>query len=253
MRTLNRIWNDISHFENIDLYITVVVAVGLAILNLLGVAPSTYIAPLTLAVLGLLGFTSLINRHRIEELQETLTHSTGEFFMDEFPAEWKNNFDTANEIWLMGVSLHRTVNFNYEKIERKLRQGHKFKVMVVSPEGSSIEITMTRNYPRKEVAPKRASIRNTLTLLCDLQKIAPELLEVRTIQFPLSYGVVATNPNTASGTLYLEHYTFGISTDSLPRYVMRASDGKWYDFYKREIQAMWDCGVVWECDKNNAL
>jgi hypothetical protein len=252
MRTLGRIWNDISHFENIDLYITVIVAVGLAIFNLLGIAPSSYIAPLTLAVLGLLGFTSLINRHRIDEIHEALSHSPSEFFMEEFPSDWKNNFDTANEVWLIGVSLHRTVNFNYEKIEKKLRQGHKFKIMVVSPEGPSIEMTMTRNYPRKDVGPRLAGIRNTLQLLCDLQKIGPGLLEVRTIEYPLSYGVIVTNPHTASGVMYLEHYTFGISTESLPRFIVRASDGKWYDFFKREIQAMWDYGVAWQSETSSS-
>ena len=87
--------------------------------NLLGIAPSSYTAPLTLAVLGLLGFTSLVNRHRIDELHEALTHSTSEFFMEEFPSEWKDDFDTANEIWIIGVSLHRTINFNSEKIRKE--------------------------------------------------------------------------------------------------------------------------------------
>ncbi len=246
MHTIQRIWKDIRHFENIDLYITVIVAISLAILNLIGIALSSYIAPLTLAVLGLLAFTSLINRHHIDELRETFAHSASDFFMEEFPSEIKGNFDTATEIWLVGVSLHRTINFNYEKIEKKLRQGHKFKVMLVHPEGAGIEMAVSRNYARKEVAAKSAIIRNVLQMLCDLQKIAPSQFEVRTIQNPLSYGVVAINPNTASGTLYLEHYTFGISTESLPRFVMRASDGKWYDFFKKEILSMWDYGIVWQ-------
>lgn len=247
MRTLKRIWKDIRRFENLDSYITIVVAISLAILNLIGVPVSTSIASLTLAVLGLFAFTNLINRHRIDELYESFNRSASNFFMEEFPSEVRSNFESATEIWLIGVSLHRAVTFNYEKIESKIRQGHKFKVMLVHPEGPGIEMAMSRNYPRRrEVAPKSSQIRTILQLLCDLQKIAPERLEVRTIQNPLSYGVLATNPDTASGVLYLEHYTFGISTESLPRFVMRASDGNWYDFFKREIRAMWDYGVVWQ-------
>ncbi len=248
MHTIQRIWKDIRHFENIDLYITVIVAIGLVILNLFGVALTAYIAPLTLAVLGLIAFTSLINRHHIDELRETFVRSASDFFIEEFPTDLKGNFDTATEIWLVGVSLHRTINFNYEKIEKKLRQGHRFKVMLVHPEGAGIEMAVSRNYARKEIATKSAVIHNVLQMLCDLQKIAPNQLEIRTIQNPLSYGVVATNPNTASGALYLEHYTFGISTESLPRYVMRASDGRWYDFFKEEILAMWNYGIVWQCN-----
>ncbi len=251
MRIFKKVWNDISHFENIDLYITVIFAVGLAIFNLLGIASSDYIEPLTLAVLGLLGFTSLINRQQIDELRESLTYSTSKFFMDEFPSDMKNNFSTASEIWLVGVSLYRVVHFDYEKIEEKLRQGHKFKIMVVHPEGPGLEMAVSRTYYKQEVSAKSASIRATLKLLDNLKKIAPSLLEVRTIQNPLTYSVVATNPDTASGILYLSHFTFGISTETLPRFIVRASDGKWYDFFKKEINAMWDYGVVWHGEDDN--
>ncbi|MFZ4659162.1 MAG: hypothetical protein ACOYNY_19270 [Caldilineaceae bacterium] len=247
MHTIQRIWKDLQQFENLDSYITVTVAVGMAVLNLIGISLGTYIAPLTLAVLGLLAFTSLINRHHIDELRQAFTRSASEFFMEEFPSDMKNNFETATEIWLVGVSLHRTIHFNYEKIERKLRQGHKFKVLLVHPEGPAVEMAVMRNYARKEVAAKSAGIRTVLQLLCDLQQIAPGQFEVRTIQNPLTYGVVAIDPDAASGVLYLEHYPFGVSTESLPKFVMRASDGKWYDFFKREIQAIWNYGVVWQC------
>lgn len=244
------IWKDIKTFQNIDSYLTIIVAISLATLNLLGYANSQLIAPLILTVLALLAFTSLRNRHRFDELLESLGHSANNFFLKNFPPDFQHNFATANEIWLLGVSLHRTITFNYELIEKKLREGNKFKVMLVHPEGPGIELAMSRNFPRQDVAPKSASIRNTLQLLCDLQKKAPELLEIRTIQNPLSYGVTATDPSSASGALYLEHYTFGISTESLPRYVVRASDGYWYDFIKREISTMWESGMAWECKTN---
>ena len=248
MHTLHRIWQDLRHFENLDLYLTVLVAVSLAVFNLVGISLSAYLAPLTLAVLGMLAFTSLINRHHIDELRQAFVHPAGDFFLQEFPSDMSGNFDTATEIWMIGVSLHRTINFRYEKIEAKLRQGHKFKVMLVHPDGPGIAMAVTRNYARKDVTPKSALIHTNLQALCDLQAIAPDRFEVRTIQNPLSYGVIATNPHTATGSLYLEHYTFGISTESLPRFVLRASDGEWYDFFKREIDAMWNYGVVWQCD-----
>lgn len=249
---IRRIWKDIQHFENLDLYITVVVAISLAIVNILGVELSSYIPPITLAILGMIAFTSLINRHHIEELREDLAHPRSEFFMEEFPANLKGNFETATEIWMLGVSLHRSIHFNYEIIEKKLRQGHKFKVMLVSPEGPGIEMAVSRLYYRTEVSAKSAGHRDVLNLLCELQKIAPDRFEVRTIQNPLTYGVIATDPDTVSGILYVEHYTFKITREALPKFIMRATDGMWYDFFKREILAMWNYGTVWQCDTNDA-
>ena len=46
-------------------------------------------------------------------------------FLEEFPEDLKSNLESASELWLVGVSLHRTINFNYATLERKLRQGHR--------------------------------------------------------------------------------------------------------------------------------
>lgn len=247
MQTLSRFWNDIRNFENLDLYLTVVVAVGLSLLNLLGTASDEFIQPLTLAVLGLLALTSLVNRHRIDDLHQALTGSPTDLFLEEFPEDLKSNLESASELWLVGVSLHRTINFNYAILERKLREGHKLRVLVVHPEGPGVEMAVSRNYARREVAVTSGRIRDNLQLLCDLRAIAPERMAIRTIQNPLSYGVVATNPDSATGSLYIEHYTFGVSPISMPRYVIRAQEGKWYDFFKQEVASMWEYGVDWEC------
>lgn len=249
MRVLRRIWHDIKSGENIDLYITVTVALSLAVLNLVGVAPQTYLAPITLAVLGLLAITSLGNRYRIEELLQKQSQSTESFYSEEFPSSYRTDFETAEELWLIGVSLRRTVQANYPKIEQKLRQGHIIKVLLVHPEGAGLEMAVLRNYARRDVEPKRNEILFNLQLLCDLRRSFPDKIEIRTIHYPLAYGVIATNPNTASGTLYLEHYCFRTASDSLPRFVLRAKDGRWYDHFKSEIRALWDAGMAWPCDK----
>jgi hypothetical protein len=50
-----------------------------------------------------------------------------------------------------------------------------------------------------------------------------------------------------SGALYLEHYPFRTASDSVPKFVLCARDGYWYDFFKREILALWNAGVEWSC------
>lgn len=247
MQMVRRFWHDLSNFENLDLYVTIVLAIGLSLLNLLGTAPDTYIQPLTLAVLGLLALTSLVNRHRIDDLHQAMIGSPIDLFVEEFPESMKSDLASALDLWLVGVSLHRTINFNYATLERKLQQGHRLRIMVVHPDGPGVEMAASRNYRRKEATVTSSRIRDNLQLLCDLQALAPDRVELRTIQNPLSYGVVAANPDTATGVLYIEHYTFGTSPVSMPRYVIRAQDGRWYDFFKQEILAMWDYGVTWQC------
>jgi len=251
VKTINRILKDLRQFDNLDLYITVTVAIVLAVLNLVGVASAAYLAPLTLAVLGLLALTSLINRHHMDELREALTQPISDFFVEKFPDDLEQSFKEATEVWLYGVSLHRTINFRYAEIEAKLQQGHKFRVLVVHPDGPGAAMAASRNYASQDVDLTRDRITNVLKLLCRLQQIAPERFEVRTIQNPLTHGMVATNPSAASGMLYLEQYTFG-ATEALPKFVLRAGNEKWYDFFKKEMQAMWDYGVAWKCQAPQA-
>ena len=124
---LKRLWQDIRHGENIDLFITVIVAIGLAILNLVGVTPTGLVAPLTLAVLGLLAVATLGNRYRLEESLETLNRTHTGLFQEKMPADMENELRNARELWLVGVTLNRTINTYYSMLEQKLARGDKVR------------------------------------------------------------------------------------------------------------------------------
>lgn len=53
LRILKHIWSDIQQGENIDLYVTVVIAITLALLSIVGIAPQSLIEPITITVLAL--------------------------------------------------------------------------------------------------------------------------------------------------------------------------------------------------------
>ena len=60
MKSFRQIWDDIRQGENIDLYLTILAAILFVILNLAGLAPDTFLAPLTLSVLALLAVTTFL-------------------------------------------------------------------------------------------------------------------------------------------------------------------------------------------------
>lgn len=249
MKALRRIWDDLRKGENIDLYLTIAAALAFVALNLAGVASTALLAPLTLAVLALLAVTSLGNRHRMDELLAQREQSLDDFFLEAFPPSYKTDLEAAEELWLVGVSLHRTVTANYALFERKLQQGHRLRVLLVHPDGAGLEMAVARGYTRRDVEKKRQEIRYVLDLLCDLRQGAPGRVEVRTIQHPLAYGALAANPDNGRGVLYLEHYCFRVATESMPRYQVRVRDGHWYDFFKSELQALWAAGADWPCQE----
>ncbi|MBE7553723.1 MAG: hypothetical protein HS126_21865 [Anaerolineales bacterium] len=234
MHILESIWTDIRNGENIDLYLTVLIALGVAALSLLGINVSSFIAPLTLAILGLLAISNLVNRHHLEKIVQKQAQSITGFFSNEYPPDFNAQLESGKEVWLVGVTLNRTIKNNYIKLEEKLQQGHTLKILLVNPTGAPIGLAASRNYAQVNRDPeiKIAEIKATLQLFCSLKKISPDKIEIRTVENPLSYGATCINPDSATGVLYLDHYPFRTASDSIPKFTLRASDGYWYDFLK---------------------
>ena len=88
---VKEIWAEIKQGENIDLYLTLAVALLLAGLNIFGIGLSM-IGSVTLAVLALLSFSSLVNRRKLEEALDQLIRDK-DILLDHFPTNrekvWK--------------------------------------------------------------------------------------------------------------------------------------------------------------------
>ena len=248
MNLLRRIWNDIRHGENIDLYVAVPLALIIAIFGIFGITSSELIASITLIILSLLATSLLANRYAVKELSKKLSETSDTFFFKDLSeTTFETNFESATDLWLVGVSMTTIVRTHYSLIEKKLRSGHSVKALLVHPEGAAIEMSEMRVYGRPDVERAKGEIRNTLQYLCDLRQSTKGKLEIRTIQNPLGHGVIAKDPETASGILYIQNYPFKTEGGSRPKFFLRSKDGYWYDFFKKELYNLWDNGVEWKC------
>lgn len=248
MKIIQRIWNEIRSGENIDLYVATPMAIGLAVLSIVGLNVEKWIAPVTLVILSLLATSLLANRRGIKELTEKLSQSPGSVFLDELPDKFNEDFNKATELWLIGVSLTTIIRLHYSELDKKLRKGCVIKALLVHPTGPAVEMSQMRAYFSPNVEREKQEILNSLQDLCNLKQIAPDRLEIRTINFLIEHGAVLMNPESASGILYIQNYPFKVEGGSRPKFVLRASDGHWYDFYKRESEVLWENGQEWNCE-----
>lgn len=248
MQVLRRIWEDIRHGENVDLYVTVAVAIVLAVLNIVGFAPQAWIAPLNLAVLALLAVATLGNRHRLEGILKRLTQGSEGVLLENFPADTYRNVEDSKELWLVGVTLASTMEALYPLFERKLRRGDSIRALVVDPDGAACKMAATRHYARPDVTRHQAQIRETLKDLCELKKVAPDRLEVRTIDYLLTFGAYVTDPDEVGGALYLKHYPFKMPLGrARPGLALRPRDERWYDHFRSELRSLWENATPWPC------
>ena len=253
MRYLRQIWDDITQGENIDLYFAFPLAIGLAILNIVGVVPSQLIEPITLLVLGTITVSLLVNRNAVKKLSREIHKSTDDVFRRDFPPDFESDVEMAKAVFLIGVTLTDFVRRNYFTLQKKMGSGHSVKVMIVDPDSKAIELAEERNIRPTDIDQARSEAKATIKQLCHLREEASKLggkLEVRTIQHPLSYAAFGVNLGNSSGTIYISHFAFKMEPGSEPKMVLRVKDGHWFDFYKNEIFNMWESGVEWEYETN---
>jgi len=247
---LRRIWDDVRKGENIDLYVTVFAALVLAVLNIVGITSAEWIAPITLAVLGLLAVATLGNRYRIEKVLQEIKSPSREVLFEEFPEDVKEHIALSSEVWIVGVTLTRTIKTYYEILRHKLHKGDKVKVLLVHPAGPPLEIVGRRAV--FSITPERgeSEIRTSLEDLCYLKKYGGDNLEIRTIEYPISYGAIVINPYSSDGLLYLEHYPYKTERSSMPKMILSARQSpKWFELYRQELTSLWDSGSEWMCEQ----
>lgn len=169
------------------------------------------------------------------------------FFLGKFPSSYEIDFATAEEVWLVGGSLVRTIRPMFNLLKEKLRKGHIVKVLTNQPDHSVVEPAVQRSSKPTTIERKRSEIIDTLSDLCELRNQETGGLQIRTIRYPLAHGVHAMNPEKSKGVLYIKLYPYKFKSDQKPKFIVRAGD-RWYEIFKQELFSLWDNGDEWNCE-----
>src|SRR2546430_338145 len=119
--------NDIRKGENLDLYITLVLAIILTMLNpvlsLFGVSiPASGVIPLTMSVLAALTIVLLINRKKMESLERHLSRQVESKIITTFPDSYGVDLGGARKILQIGIHLASNLNAHHDLYQAILRR-----------------------------------------------------------------------------------------------------------------------------------
>lgn len=121
MKILQKLVTDIKRRQNIDIYITILIAVVVSILGLVQVANQAVISSAVLATLALVSFSLLMNRQENEEIRKALTVT--DYLQDRFE-------DIASRLNVSFTFVHRESRTATQKI-RKLIQEASMEMLVL--------------------------------------------------------------------------------------------------------------------------
>ena len=205
-------------------------------------------------IVGVIGF-ALIGLGTYLELMQTSFTSRKDvekkvgdatsFFIGDFPKQLETDFESAQEVWVFGRTVRQFIQ--YATIEQKLQKGHIVKVLIIHPDSVALSMAESFVHGRVDVDERRLNATSILKDLCQLKTIYPKKLEIRTTDILVSHRVVAINPLSDSGALYMHYYPYKPETNRVPKYILTSKNGYWYNFFKQELLSIWESGKEWDC------
>lgn len=156
---------------------------------------------------------------------------------------------SAKELWLIGVVLNKTVSANFPLLQSKLRQGSRIKVLLVTPEGISVSLIAKRKIHSVDAKEMRSYINLTLLTLYRLKQEFTDNLDIRVIDYPLTFGAIAADIKSSKGMIYVEYYSFKNAKEG-PHLMLSVKDKPWYDYFSEQIVELWNTSEEWIYDSS---
>lgn len=245
-------FDDIKKGENLDLYVTLVLAIALTVLNpiltLFGVSISSgAIVPLTMSVLAAMTIVLLVNRKKMESLERQLSRQTESKIITTFPEAYSTDLGSARKILQIGIHLASNLNAHhnqYKSILRSKRASVRF--LIVHPNADALKMAAMR-FPggSRKVEHEKTRTESSLDVITKLMQDHPGRVELRVIDYLLEYAGLLIETASGEEILYVERYTFRhYGGDLKPKFVY-TRDEPWFRFIKEEMEELWKAADPW--------
>ena len=200
------------------------------------------------ASLCTLAVSMLRLRRAVDSLQSRERGFGGVFL--EIPApDLAERIENATAVWLVGVSLDRTIRNLYGPLEHYLASGRVLRVIVVDPDASeAVRIADRRAYNEHGVDQRRAQILFTCDTLSKLVSHCAGKVELHVFDDPLTFGAVMIDPDptTARSWIQVQHYSYKKQAvvEANPIFTLTPNDGRWFTGFREEILNLWRDSAV---------
>jgi len=192
------------------------------------------------------------------------------FLRQDYSENYPREFAVANRtIWITGLDLRRiTQRYKGTKIrpihhiETAIREGVKVKILVVDPRSkAACKYAAMQELGEPDTERFQQSVASALRLFCHLRSGATSNNpEIKTIDYPLNYGIDAMDAETHdgidNGIIYVRFYPFfDPECDDRPIVRLTPSERHWYDFYRNQFNLQWESGGAknWRCGQEKSI
>jgi len=240
VRLIDQIRGDFQNRRNLDVYVTIVAASVIAGLSFFDVLPPDKIGPTVLAVLAVMAFNLLATRVGVESARA----ERPERFNSNFPADMITKREDCDDVYLIGVSLSRTIEGSYGAFERNLKRGARLRILLTNPAADATALDARGQITRPALVDIKHEIEQSLRQMAQLKKSTGGNLEVRLTRVALKFGMQFLTPDSRTAEMHVQLYSFRLVGESRPMFTLTHADGEWFDCFAAQATALWEDAEV---------
>jgi hypothetical protein len=205
-----------------------------------------------LSTVALLATSDLIVRHReLRELSKKIyktcelmeTNIRGEvsadiFFQDGVPVE--KYLRNATDISIVSTTLLRFMTQFEHLLQLRLQEGAKVRIVLLNDGDDALKIASLRS--GETVETWKSQLTATHSILRHIKRQLPTAsLEIRTIEYPIAYGITILNAKRQDGRIVVQIWPhLSTHTSTKPFFILtRQKDPKWFAFYQNQFELTW--------------
>lgn len=251
-----RILIDIKNRKNIELYLVLVVAFIVIILDTFGVDTTDAIFEVLLAITGLLAFSLIGNKHDNEILRKKIEGLNSKISAEKFFSEWsdtqfKSLIGEANEISMIAVANHVFLSQNAELIKNFVLKGGELRCILVDPSGNAMKMVcdLATGY-EKQIEHLAMQVDLSIQQFKDFAKSSPnpEKIKLKLIDH-MPYAITTMmDTKTDKGIIFVTLEGFEEPSQVRPSFTLKKfEDKKWFNFYLNSYEN------IWKSEKNKEI
>lgn len=257
---LGRAIKEIRKGENIDLYLTVLLAIVVAILGITGVANFEIISAVMLAILGLIANSLLASRRSTQEMQEAAYQlktqfeklqqeirresSIAEVLSKGYP-NLAQEIRSAKNVSIVAIYLSGELTRYYSDFAQVLKQGGTLRFLLSESSPKTLQMMVYRSSSRREPETVKTTIKDTLARMKTLRGVTSnaDLLQVKAMPYVTSYGIIIIDSIEGNSKAYIKLTGFRNTGSEQPVFKLdEQTDKDWFEYFRNQFNTMWSAG-----------
>jgi hypothetical protein len=257
MKLFSRIWDDVRHGENIELYLAIAAAFVLTIINLFGIDIGKWLSTVTVAVLGGLAVSNLVNRNHLVglraeviSLKEDLNSASkgqptaAAFFHTRSDTPLPTQIRDARTLGMIGTSLISVAVTNQALIRNLKESGSRVRLLISDPDEVHLSQIYSARFQEAETPEQHTT--NVKTSIANFQMLVGTSnsggsVEVRMTKSDISFSYLGVNTGSTSGKISVEIYLNKLPLNENPMFTTDANtDAHWFGVFKNQFEMLWN-------------